>query len=235
MTHWTVIDREAAVLTCSYPFARDGTANTLVARMGDGGLMVVSPCRGLDDAAARELESFGPVRALVANNGFHHMGLGEWRRRFPLARCFAAPAAARRIEKKNPAAGHLEPLDALPALAGPDIGVHGVADSPAGESWCWVRASGGYVWYVSDVLINLPALPAALLPRLLFRATGSAPGFRVFHLALARMVKDKKAALRQLRDDMERQPPAVIVPAHGRVLSGSDLAERARALIDAAL
>ncbi|MBP6632754.1 MAG: hypothetical protein KA297_25250 [Kofleriaceae bacterium] len=232
---WTVLDEAAGVLTCSYRFGKGKASSaTFVARMGNGQLLVVSPAKGLPEATFTELARFGPVGALVANNGFHHLGQAEWRARFPAARCFAPAAAIARIHKKNPGAGAFEPLAALADLTGPDVGFREVPDSKAGESWFWARVAGGHAWYPSDVLANMPTLPPFPVS-LLFKWTGSAPGFRVFGLALKMLVRDKPATLRLLRDDLDAHPPTIIVPAHGDVLTRPGLAAEARALLDAAL
>lgn len=115
------------------------------------------------------------------------------------------------------------------------MGFREVANTKAGESWFWAKTASGSAWFLSDVLINLPKLPPAFPLRLLFKWTGSAPGFRVFHLALKFVVKDKRAALRQLREDMAAHPPTVIVPAHGPLLDHPGITEETRALLDAAL
>ena len=230
---WTVIDRAAGVLTHTYEFTNNATATTFVARMGDGKLMVVSPCTGLDPELATELETFGTVGAIVANNGYHHMGLAEWQQRFPEADVYAPERAIDRIAKKSPAAGALRPLEQLDT--GADVGVREAADSKCGESWYWARTEEGYAWYTSDVLINLPHLPPNPLAKLLFWATKSAPGFRVFSLGLSMLVRDKKATLRSFLDDVEAHPPSVLIPAHGERLDHGSIAEDTRAIIKAKL
>lgn len=232
---WIVIDRDAAILTYTYHFAADGTANTFVARMGNGQLMVVSPPTGLHEAAFAELAEFGEVGALVANNGFHHLGQAAWRARFPDARCFAPAEAIPRIKKKNPADLPFEPLSALADLAGPTIGFREAANTKCGESWFWVAGAEGPVWFMSDVLANIPELPGKLLPRLMFKLSKSAPGYRPFGLALKFIVKDKKATLRALRADVSAHPPRAVVPAHGDILHGDDLLARTHAAIDLGL
>lgn len=233
---WTIIDRDAAVLTDSYSFAKNASSNCFIARMGNGQLMVVSPPTGLNDAAAAELAEFGAVGAIVANNGFHHLGQVEWRARYPEARCFAPEHAAERIAKKNPAALPFEPLTALAELAGDDVGFREVPDSKCGESWFWAKVGAdGYAWYVSDVLANMPSLPKNFMIKMMFKLTKSAPGYRPFGLALKFIVKDKKATLRLLRDDLVAHVPAVIVPAHGGLLTQDSLLSDTHAVIDTAL
>lgn len=231
---WTVIDATTGVYCLTYEFSKSGHSNTFVARMANGELMVVSPGNNMPEAAFEELNALGKVGALVANNGFHHLGQQEWRKRHPTARCFAPSVAILRIKKKNPDVGPFEPMEALAKLAGGNIGVRVVPDTKAGESWIWVKLSHGYVWYTSDVLANMPKVPPFPIS-LLFSLTKSAPGFRVFGLALKFIVKDKEATLRLMLEDIEAHPPSVIVPAHGLVLSQPGLANETRELIQRAL
>lgn len=236
---WTVIDREARVLALNYRFRGSETSFSFAAPLADGRLMVVSPSKALDDAAAAELADFGEVGALVANNGFHYLGQKAWRARFPEARCFAPPKAIARIAKKSRYPLDFEPLSALAPLLGEGVGLRDVPASRCGESWFWAKLSGDgpprYAWYMSDVLANMRGLPPGLLFRLLFKLTGSAPGYRVFNLALKFMVKDAKGALRLLLEDVEAHPPGVVVPAHGDILADGDIDERTRALLKAAV
>jgi hypothetical protein len=232
---WTILDRKSGVLTRSYEFAKNATARTFAARMPDGKMLVVSPTKGLTDEAADELRAFGDVGAIVANNGLHHLGHPEWRERFPDAPHFAPEAAMARIAKKNPRVGELLPLSELRPLLGDDLGIREMTNTRCGESWCWAKIANGYAWYTSDVLANLPELPRSLPGRLLFWGTRSGPGYRVFHLALMGVVKDKKATLLALLGDIESHPVAVVVPGHGSLVAHDDADAATHALITSAL
>lgn len=232
---WIVIDRDAAILTYTYRFGSGGTSNAFVARMGNGKLLVVSPPCGLGDAFFDDLAEFGEVGALVANNGFHHLGQVAWRARYPEARCFAPTEALARISKKNPADLPFEPLSALGEITGETVGFREVANTKCGESWFWAQGAGGTVWFMSDVLANMPSLPKQFVFKWMFKLSKSAPGYRPFGLALKFIVKDKKATLRALRDDVSAHPPSVVVPAHGDILQADDLLERTHAAIDQGL
>ena len=64
--------------------------------------------------------------------------------------------------------------------------------------------------------------------------TGSAPGYRLFNLAHKIVLKDRKASLRAMLEDVRRHPPRVMVPAHGEILSSPSLpADTERLLTDA--
>jgi hypothetical protein len=232
---WNILDREAGVLSLEYSFAKQGHANTFVARMANGKLLVVSPAVRISDAALGDLAEFGEVGAVIAPNGFHHLGVAEWRAKFPKARFFAAPETVMRVRAKNPDAGDFEPLSLVPLMAGPRIGVGEVENTKCGETWVWVEVDGGCIWFVSDILANMPKLPRNPMAWLAFKLTGSAPGYRVFNLAMKFMVKDKPGMLRTLAAEMAAHPPTLVVPGHGAPLADEDIAAKTQALIAAAL
>lgn len=232
---WRIIDADAGVLSFTYAFGGTATANCLTARLADGGLLVVSPPSKISAEAIDELAPYGPVRAIVANNGFHHLGIARWRERFGEARCFAAPGAAARIAKKSAIAGELEPLAALTPALGDGVAVVEAPASKCGETWVRAPIADGYAWYASDILANLQALPPNFVVRLLFKWTRSAPGYRVFHLATRFIFKDKRAALRAMLEEVRRYPPTVMVPGHGEILTAPTLADDTQRVLAAAL
>ncbi len=227
----TILDHDAGVLVYSYEFAPGASSNMFVARMADGKLMVVSPSSRTPDPVFEDLLAYGDIGALVANNGFHHLGQAEWKARFPEARCFAPAEGWARIKKKNPAAPSFEPLTALAELLGPDLFVGECEATKCGESWAWVKTEAGYIWYLSDLLANMQALPSNFLVRMMMKLTKSAPGYKVFHGAQMFILRDKKGAMRRLLEEMQAHPPAIVVPAHGPPLAHPELAEDTYALL----
>lgn len=241
---WTVLDEAAGVLTYRYVFAPDGsTANAFTLRLADGQLALLSPPAAVnagpdapvDAGVCDDLERFGGVGALVANNGLHHLGQAAWKARCPAARAFAPAAAMSRIRKKNPEAGSFEPLEALQALIAEDVSIHEVVPSKCGELWAWAKTADGYLWFASDLLANFPELPDHPIMKHVFKWTRNAPGLRLFTLAMLLTVKKKQSLLRRLRDDLRAHPPQLIVPGHGDLLQGDDLPQRVEALLSAAI
>jgi hypothetical protein len=232
---WRIIDGDAGVLSFTYKFGGGGEANCFTAKLPSGGLMVISPPSRSTAAVMGDLAAYGEVEAIVANNGFHHLGIGSWREQFPRARCFAAPGAIERIGKKSKSAGELEPLSALRPLLGEHVAVIEAPASKAGETWAWAKIAGGYAWYGSDVLANMEQLPSNFLVRALFKWTKSAPGYKVFNFAVKFILGDKKRALGQLLDDVRKHPPTVMVPAHGTILVSSAVAAETEQLLAAAI
>jgi hypothetical protein len=232
---WRIIDGDAGVLTYSYGFGGEGQANCFTAKLPGGGLMVISPPSRVSTEVMQDLAAYGEVVALVANNGYHHLGLAAWRKQFPKARCFAADGAAARIAKKSKDAGELEPLSALHGLLGSDVGVVEAPSSKVGETWAWAKIAGGHAWYASDVLINLERLPKSFIVRTLFKLSKSAPGYRVFNLAVRFIMKDRRASLGAMLEDVRKHPPTVMVPAHGSIVTQGSVATETEQLLGAAI
>jgi hypothetical protein len=69
-----------------------GTRMTVI-RLPDGGLFVHSPV-ALGWQTRYELDGFGPVKAVVAPNRFHHLYIKDFAAQYPDAAIFAAPGLA---------------------------------------------------------------------------------------------------------------------------------------------
>lgn len=228
---WQVLDEATGTLVYNYAFAPGASSNAFATRMPDGRMMVLSPPSRVDEGVFADVQDFGDVGALVVTNGFHHLGQREWRDRFPDAIAYAAPEAAARVAKKNPAAGTFTPLAELQPLLGGAATVRELDNTKCGELWAHVETSDGRVWFTSDVLANMPSVPKPLLLKLLFKWSGSAPGYRPFHLALQFIVKNRRETLRQLAEETAAAPPTVMVPAHGRILDDATVAQQTEDLL----
>jgi hypothetical protein len=224
---WNLIDADRGVLWREYGFSNNARATTFTFRGADG-LVVVSPARGLGPSEYDVLREFGPVTALVANNVLHHLGQGEWRAHFKDALSYAPAGTVKKLENKTQGI-RFRPLS---ELALPE---HVRCDDPAGfrsgETIVRVSTAKGPVWFTGDLLTNIGKVPKAPL-KWLFTLTDSAPGLKLFRIGIPILVKDKRAvrawALEQLRND----PPAVIVPAHGKAIETAGLAEQAKRQIE---
>ncbi len=232
---WRELEEGAPVWFHEYRFAKSATANCLIARMPSSELLVLSPALGLTPEAFEAVDALGKVGAVVATNGYHYLGVLQWRERYPEALYFAPSASIPRIRKKKRQLADLTALDELSPMLGEGIIVREAPATKCGECWAMIRTGSGYVWFVSDILANIPELPKNLLLNLLFKWTKSAPGYRVFHLALQVIARDKKALLRRLLDDLVAFPPSVVLPAHGAPVKHAEVAAQTRALIEATL
>lgn len=224
---WNVIDEKAGVLWREYAFSRGARATTLVFR-GSDGLVVVSPATGLTDRAYDALRELGEVRALIANNTFHHLGQAAWRTRFPDAVSYCPPGSLKTLEKKAKGVS-FRPLDALPLPA--SVRWEDPPGLKTGEAIVSVGTARGSVWYSGDLLTNIQRTPGPPFGWI-FAWTDSAPGFRLFRPGVWLFVKDKKVLREWMLRRLTEDPPAVVVPAHGPPVETSDVAALAKAQIE---
>lgn len=221
---WKVIDEERAVLWREYEFNKGAFATTLVFR-GTDGLVVLSPGKGLEAADYDVLSPFGEVRALIANNTFHHLGQGPWRERFPKAESYAAPQALARLQKKVPSI----PFRSLEELSlPPTVRLHVLPGFKNGEVLASVGTRQGSVWYTGDLLTNIQRIPGPPASWL-FSWSDSGPGFRLFRLAVWLFVNDKRAVKERMNALLAEDPPVIIVPAHGPAVMTPNLVAETRA------
>jgi hypothetical protein len=209
---WTTVDAERGAWYRSYVFDRQGTrSNAFLMRLRDG-LAVVSPSSTMSDEEFAAVDAVGPVTAIVAPSGYHHLGQPTWQTRYPEARCFAPADAAVRIGKKHQGLRPFEPIGALSDLVrdGDWIG------EVPGMRTVDTAARVGSTWYFNDVFMNIGRAPANPLVRLLFWATDSGPGFKVSGLTRLAFVNDKRAYKAWLSAQMHNFPPTAMVVGHGR-------------------
>lgn len=223
---WKVIDAERGLFWHEYRFRKGASATTFAFRGADG-LVVVSPGSKADPAVYDELEKHGEVRALVANNSFHHLGQAAWRARFPKAVSYAASSVLPALEKKVPGS-KFRPIEelALPSHAK----AHPLSGCKSGELFFTVGSGKGPVWYTGDILTNIqnPQPPFSWL----FKLTDSAPGYRLFRMAVFLFVKDKPALREHLLSLLAAEPPAIVVPGHGPIVEKAGLPADTKAQIE---
>jgi hypothetical protein len=224
---WNIFDADVPILTYGYSFG-PGIANALAVGC-EGGIIVVSPPCKVAAGVYDDLKPFVPVRALVASNAFHHMGLAEWNARFPDADLFAPAQAIARVERQSGLRG-IQPVDRARAIAGAHLDLVDMPHYRTGEILVRIDTARGLVWYVTDVIMNMPVLPQHLLARLLFKLSGSAPGLCYNNIAPLFMVKDKTALRRWLAAEATAKPPHWLIPAHGDIVDFEADPEAARTL-----
>lgn len=230
-TGLTPLDDAGRVFAHTYSFSKTGRANMLVVALGEGRLLVLSPAARASDALFAEIERHGRVVALVAPNGFHHMGISAFVRRWPEALVYAPEAAAVRIQKKSDYAGAFHPLSALAPHLPPHVALWVPPGLKAPDIFLTVTLADGCLWHSTDLLINMPKLPGGF-PGLLFKLTKSAPGYRFFKLASLIYVKDRKSLKAHWLDALTRQPATLVVPGHGDAVRDPG-GQQTRALVEA--
>jgi hypothetical protein len=227
MHTWIKLTSDGRLRTLKYSFGQ-GTANTFAAQLDDDGWLVVSPAAGAPAAVLDELAADGPVRALVAPSGFHHMGHPAWRARFPDAKSYAPEGSMARLRKKSsvdylPLAELTAQLPSRFELAIPDG-----LKSPD----LMVRVQSGHdrVWFTGDLISNTTEADLKFFPRLIFSLFGSGPGYRFASLPAKVNARDVAAWKRAVLRAVEAAPPTIVLPAHGDPVR-DDAGARTRAIL----
>jgi hypothetical protein len=227
---WKVFDAGLPILTYEYSFG-PGTSTALAAGGRDGLIVVSPPCR-VEPGVLDDLAPFGAVRALVASNAFHHLGLPAWKARFPDAALFAPAQAVARVTRKT-GLGGVRPLADAAAIAGPRVELVDMPYYRTGEVLVRMTTDRGAVWYVTDIIMNWPVLPKNPVARIMFGLSGSGPGLKFNNISPLFMVKDRKALRRWFADEFRKAPPTWLIPAHGDVVDFTADAAAPRSLFGA--
>lgn len=223
--YWTPLDPEQSVWTLRYSFG-PGLANTFAVKLDDGSFLLVSPPSRCPPEVFTELAKHGPVSALLAPNGFHHMGQGEWRRAFPQAVSYAPDDVIARVSKQTK-------LEFLPTSAlAPKLGSRVELVRPAGyrstDLLARVHTPSGDVWFGGDLITNFRPGDLKGMVGFIFSVLGGGPGFRVNGATALFFLKNRKAWKAEMKAKMSDHPLLAVMPGHGQVASGETLKQVAQ-------
>jgi hypothetical protein len=196
----------------------------------EGGLVILSPPYRTHPDTFQSLERYGPVQGLVASNAFHHMGIPEWKRRFPSAAVFAPAQAIARVQRKSGIRGIQPVSDANTLLRGRAE----LTDMPyyrTGEALARIRSARGLAWYMTDIVINVNDPAVNALFRLLLRVVYGR-GLHYNRIAPLVMVRDTAALKRWLAEEYRKDAPRWLILAHGDTVDFSADTGAARKLFD---
>lgn len=186
-------------------------ARMTVVRLRRGALFVHSPLP-LSAELRAEVDSLGPVEAVVAPSLFHHLSVGEWKAAYPTALFACCPGLEKkradfpwdRILGDEPEAEWKGDLDQ----------VFFGARTLENEVVFFHRATATMI--CADAIFNLTSHPNPLTRLAGFALGNNKPGATwLEHL----MIRDRAAARHQI-DQMLEQKPERILLAHGDWIRG---------------
>ncbi|WP_437832984.1 DUF4336 domain-containing protein [Sorangium sp. So ce1153] len=181
-----------------------------VVRLGDGGLVLFSPLPGVE-RAADEIRALGEVRAIVAPNLMHHLGLAPAARLFPGARVYGP----RGLEKKRPDVAITGALDGAPdPLWSAEIDQVAVGGMPRLDEVAFFHRPSKtlFLWDLCFHITQSEHLPT----RLFMRLNGAYGRFGPSRIARS-MMRDRAAVGAAVKQMIAWGPERVVV-AHGDVI-----------------
>jgi len=227
MSEWIEIEGASGLRSYERIVRGGWSLLTLALPLHDGTSLVVSPTSELGDDAHASLAKIGAPRGFLAPNHFHHLGLPEWTQRHPEAIVVASDASRKRLAKKQPNVA-FEPLARVPLPKG--VTFLEPEGMKTGETWLRIETSAGVTWVVSDAFFDV-SRPVSGLSGFGLRATGTIPGLRIGSTFLWLALEDKKRYGAWLLDRLNVDRPKTLVVGHGEPVSGDDLGDRLRALV----
>ncbi|MCB9765241.1 MAG: hypothetical protein H6739_36035 [Alphaproteobacteria bacterium] len=214
------------------PYDSNGNRiNTALVSLPEGGLLVLGPGTDLGPDDFEAVDQLGQVRAIVSPGAYHNMGMPAWHARYPEAGLYAPKAAIAHIGKLHKELPPLSDLDALAALLPEGVTVEEAEGMGQPDVHLVTRRDDGVTWFTNEALCNAAAWPKSFPVRMAFKLFRVTPGLNVNTLALMLVRGDKKAIRRYFEAKLEAAPPTRLVPSHGVVDDGPDLAERLREVL----
>ena len=225
---WVALDAAQSVWTLKYSFG-PGLANTFAVKLDDGSFLLVSPPSKCPPEVFAALAAHGPVSALVAPNGFHHMGQPEWRQAFPNAVSYAPDDAIARVTKQSKLT--YKSTSELTKLLGPRVELVRPAGYRSTDLLARAHTAEGDIWFGGDLISNTRPGDVKGFVGFVMGALGGGPGLRVNGATSMVYLKDKRTWKAAIKAKMAENPLFALVPAHGEVATQADLAQ-ATTLLD---
>lgn len=210
---WAPVGASTRMRTARYRFP-GGTSRTVLVE-GQRRAVVFSPGASLVSEAER---LGGREVVLVAPSMGHTLGIDAWRSAPDVEALVAAEATARR--------GNFEAIrpDRLEIDLPEGLSLHVPPGGELGEVWMRVEDAGRVHWAVCDAFSNIERLADGLWLRLGQRLYGLRTGLAV-GVAFRRKTSDGAALLAWMTERFAGGCD-VLIPCHGEIDDGPDLAER---------
>ena len=101
-----------------------------------------------------------------------------------------------------------------------------------GEVWLRVAGSSGVSWIVCDAFFNYARFSKKPIARGIQKLFKAAPGLKISFLVKTFMIKDRKKYKEWVKEQLDRDRPTTLVPAHGEILRDPELPQKIRDLLD---
>ena len=198
--------------------AQKGTLRCTAIELSGGTICLYSPVLGLKQPARASLDALGEVSHLLAPNHYHHKGLNEHADAFPGARLCCSPAARPRLEQQTGL--HFDGLEDIAAELPAGLSVLAPQGLKTGETWLQVEQGKERAWIVTDA----------------FRGPDGPPGFMSSQVDLLGPfpkfgIADRSGYHAWLAAQIADAAPTMIIPCHGSIIVGLNIASNALKLV----
>jgi hypothetical protein len=185
-------------------------------------LLIYSPT-WLGDSTFEEVEKLGTPSILMAPNHFHYMSMGRFHERYPNAKVVASELACKRLHTKG--VPYIETLEKT-SLSLPDNLSYMVCEgSKTGETFLTIQQGEQRLWLVCDAFFNVKRDTTGMMGFVL-RTLKTTPGMCIGQTFLWLGLKERATYRQWLETKLKMEAPTMLIPSHGVVERGADLAEQ---------
>ncbi|MBF0353018.1 MAG: hypothetical protein HQM11_18435 [SAR324 cluster bacterium] len=181
------------------------------------------------DSAKQEVFGDKIPTFVLAPNNWHHMGINPWLEVFPDMKIVADQQAIPRLTRK--AITNIQSLDVLKPLLPSSMHLLIPEACNLGEVWLSFKTSAGTNWVVCDAFFNISQTPKKLLPKLIMTVFKSGPGLSMSTLMVLFGFSNRKQFKKWVLDQIDKEHPKGLIPAHGDNIFDPDLPERLRNIV----
>jgi hypothetical protein len=201
-------------------------------RLKGGGVVVVSPVPDLDESTLAELDSFGPLTAIIAPNYYHNLGIKPLLKRYPAVKLLAHEKAIPRLEKVTGL--NFEKVDQLSDLFPDGLKMACPDGLKQGEIWFYTEARGQNpgLLAVCDCYFNMKPGKSFVLDKV-FRLANTYPGLRVSRVFGFMAIADRDLYKEWIRRFFSANKPTLLIPSHGEIYQSLSLAQELADLVRA--
>ena len=226
---WIPLDEEKQIWTIQY-YVPKFKSRSIAIKLKNEGCLVVSPGAHLIQTVEKELPDLGKPKTILIPNSFHHYGISAWLEAYPGIKAVASVQAIRRLSKRG--YHSIRSLNLLREELPENIQILEPPGWRAGEVWLRVQMEKRIAWIVADAFFNMPKLSPRFLTRLIQRTAKAAPGLSISRILKWVLIKNRRLYRRWILEQLEKDQPSILVPAHGEIIEDENLPRRLRKLIE---
>ena len=225
---WEPIDGEKQIWSAKYKVP--SFLSRMVAFLSKNNKpLLVGPGARLIGTLPPELAQAGDPQLALLPNSYHWMGFDAWKVKYPHMKAVAAAGAIPRLKKKG--CQHVHSLDLFKKVLPDNISLLVPEGLRWGEVWLRCQHPEGITWIVCDSFFNYSRLSNKLRARTLQKLFKAAPGLKISALVKYFLMKDRKIYKHWLFEQLAKDQPTTLVPAHGEILRDPDLPQKIKELV----
>ncbi|MCO4783332.1 MAG: hypothetical protein KC646_13485 [Candidatus Cloacimonetes bacterium] len=183
----------------------------------DNKSIIVSPGTNFAESRVQKIVSKYPVKAIIAPNSYHNMGVAIVQEQFDVP-CYATNDALLRLSKLP--IKSLTNISQLKVLR-EDLTIFIPKAQKMGELWISLGTNAYKTLIVTDAFFNLKNRGDNFFMSMISRLVDNAPGFKVSRLFSMLAVTDKKEYSKSVRNYFEVNQVDEMIVAHGEIQVGN--------------